>query len=1242
MSEEGHNGAIVHFDAVEDLLQPISNEKSAISELNIHDALEHRVSDEKLMGHAMEDESSDVAGGAETNATDEGDGQKSSESDTVLWDKTNKEQLQPKAKTLDVDKENTVYPDSSQDHAEIPSSSEQLMSAPLQNVDLAVAYTTKDSLNTSSNPEIEYGPEAQEHKETCANTAEVVPVVVEAETTPTHSPSQAPAVEAIEAHPLVPELETSTTTTVVATSAVVGDNHKAESTTIAPGVGMPVSTVEPTTVEVERANIQLSETPIREQQPRFAEARIPDAPTLETYREAQETDMPVQLLTAMAEPEAQVELRELSMTLVVEQPVSQSEPLVAVDATALAWASTNHGEGPGEVKPSVDVAPETAPSEETKIEDASVNSEVAPHEAEFAVVNSEEFLTGIAGEMLPADSLSVGMDVERPRSPWTPSYSVTTQGPGELRAAQPEEHVPISTKESTPEIDFDHVNAAESVEQLRNLPVTQPYAEVTQDQAVNTQSQQKESADQESQASKSPLLLVVDVSSLGLAGDEVKEDRPKSPWTPSYSVTTQGSAHEPAELDQLPPSVVGSVEQRANGTITAVALAEHLEPVAADPFVDVDHNGNRQLQPSDEPTIDFTAGETSTGAVVTGEEEKHALAGSYSSEDDVPPQAPSQLSVTVPNLDAEEEERPKSPWTPSYSVTSQGSVHDQAEVEDIVELPSSGFKPIDQPDIGEASVSQFSIPEAAAQGDQNVLQGLHDQPVVVPSIDVTETQELPSVRFVHESTGVEQKYDIVAPTQLQSLADELTPRSPLQLVTNMSQDLTEAEDRPKSPWTPSYSVTTQGSAAQDSEDLHQFEQLPPSAVESTIGPAVSTVEDTLLISQAIPFVHEVGPDSQTNLPAPIETITEPASQIKHTLTKSSNAAIDAESVVTQLGLGGLTNVSLVIPDGIVVEDRPASPWTPSYSVTNQGPGMPHAHDSNTRQEDLGHLERLSELASDRVAVPLTATEDVDDASISSHVPEPPRTPQSGLGIFTPGFDTRSEVSAASREPASPTSSRTDLTSVGVDDVGVDDVEETNIPTAIGGSALPAFVSEHDDSTPQPTPLAAVKNVPDASAEERIIQEFTPEQKVKSACEDVVSPGLPQIFPGLPLLTGQATKSIREKPSLLRLTSLDEDGSTDRPLLSFEMPTSATSRKRLESTTSSRFFPGGWFSSSPTIPEGSRTRTSLDVASGEFIRSPSTESRPSGELSASVSASPSSAAAAEEEGKEKKARSCTIM
>lgn len=76
------------------------------------------------------------------------------------------------------------------------------------------------------------------------------------------------------------------------------------------------------------------------------------------------------------------------------------------------------------------------------------------------------------------------------------------------------------------------------------------------------------------------------------------------------------------------------------------------------------------------------------------------------------------------------------------------------------------------------------------------------------------------------------------------------------------------------------------------------------------------------------------------------------------------------------------------------------------------------------------------------------------------------------------------------------------------------------------------------------------------------------------------------------------------------------------------------RSRYESTTSSRFFPGAWFSSTPKSPQD-EGRASLEAAIGEFVPAKSTVSAPK---------EPTVEETSEEEHKpeERKARWCTIM
>ena len=131
--------------------------------------------------------------------------------------------------------------------------------------------------------------------------------------------------------------------------------------------------------------------------------------------------------------------------------------------------------------------------------------------------------------------------------------------------------------------------------------------------------------------------------------------------------------------------------------------------------------------------------------------------------------------VPSPKLGDEEGVRPKSPWAPSYSVTSQGS----ADIGGIEDLTRSSIEPVDHSDVGEAATTEASassVPEPVGQGDQSGLEDLRDQPVVAPSINITESQELPKVPSVHEGIEVEQADDNVTTTQSHSLADELTPK----------------------------------------------------------------------------------------------------------------------------------------------------------------------------------------------------------------------------------------------------------------------------------------------------------------------------------------------------------------------------------------------------------------------------------------------------------------------------------
>jgi hypothetical protein len=109
---------------------------------------------------------------------------------------------------------------------------------------------------------------------------------------------------------------------------------------------------------------------------------------------------------------------------------------------------------------------------------------------------------------------------------------------------------------------------------------------------------------------------------------------------------------------------------------------------------------------------------------------------------------------------------------------------------------------------------------AAATNDEHVLEE--------PATQATEQESAPEMTQVEEATavlvpviaeGVQESEQTEEPAAAapESTADALSPAEP--------------EERPKSPWTPSYSVTTQGNGIpEENADVQEIEQLPPVAV----------------------------------------------------------------------------------------------------------------------------------------------------------------------------------------------------------------------------------------------------------------------------------------------------------------------------------------------------------------------------------------------------------------------------
>lgn len=86
MSAEGRDGASEHV-TVPDILQPITNVEPTNGGLNVKDASGHHALDQKIAGHAKEDDANDRASGATAAAAsfDEQSGRESPDNFYSVW-----------------------------------------------------------------------------------------------------------------------------------------------------------------------------------------------------------------------------------------------------------------------------------------------------------------------------------------------------------------------------------------------------------------------------------------------------------------------------------------------------------------------------------------------------------------------------------------------------------------------------------------------------------------------------------------------------------------------------------------------------------------------------------------------------------------------------------------------------------------------------------------------------------------------------------------------------------------------------------------------------------------------------------------------------------------------------------------------------------------------------------------------------------------------------------------------------
>ncbi|RDB26382.1 hypothetical protein Hypma_006513 [Hypsizygus marmoreus] len=746
-------------------------------------------------------------------------------------------------------------------------------------------------------------------------------------------------------------------------------------------------------------------------------------------------------------------------------------------------------------------AASTAPESDeqaTALEDTVKEAEVPVNDAD----GSESiFVT----ESTPADveDTPASIDGEEIKpveiDPHSISYAVTHTGLAAIEVQgtedAPEETVLASVQAEVPDItpaaSLEEPSTGEETEQAEVTEVFEVVADIS-DKIV--EEPPSESTKRRAQSTAEETLAV-----------QAEVERPKSPWTSSFQVTTVGRGvspspdDQPLESQEVSESVVDAREATSHKHDPATTIAPEVPVVVTPVADDVLDIVNEVVTP--QLLVDTTSLDNSP-------EPTRPWTPSYS--------VHSQGSPLLANVDLVEETAapPARPWTPSYSVHSQGSPspsHIQLDEEAAVGEQQLVEAEVQEPELDEmefAKNDELTNPVPASETESSVL-------AIDQAIDVV--QEIPNNDAIDIAPVTDEIVVTEAPIAAEvSQKEEAVVVPRLILNTNEVEDVQEpsaddvdassshlsprpgdGEGRPaSSTWVSSYSVSIQGSPSQERSNPLDEQVEEDDQSLAVIAGEVTTVQlpKALLVDEAPVPVQEVVPaviaettgyptiavsvDNevvQTEPPAaaPAPSIVSAPNEIVAEISRTFIVTVDdGENDVKVMKEDQSDDPVPLTPSGHSLEmDRPKSPWTPSYSVTTQGPG------TVADEEELDKLE------------PLDSTQEATIAESTVVL-----------------------------------------------------IEVTSVAAEI--------------------PEAATPTEPDAAAI--------------------------AAFPTVEIEELQESK----KPVIARLAPVDEIGVSEVTPTSTDT-LSPTTRQRLESTASSRFFPGGWFSPS------AQGRTSLEIAQGEF-------------------------------------------
>lgn len=327
---------------------------------------------------------------------------------------------------------------------------------------------------------------------------------------------------------------------------------------------------------------------------------------------------------------------------------------------------------------------------------------------------------------------------------------------------------------------------------------------------------------------------------------------------------------------------------------------------------------------------------------------------------------------------------------------------------------------------------------------------------------------------------------------------DVPPGSPR--VLSVDTSVHDLPERPKSPWTPSYSVTQQGPGiiTQPAED----DVLQDRVEIGEIVDSETDQENETQIDEDVP--------AESEIPAadPVEL---QKNDIRTKTPENIENHSEDESVTPKKGKEGQDNTT---PTKSVDNERPKSPYPPSYSVTQMGQ-RPEQGDLVEPESEAAMFAPLARKLSEKLSIisPSHSTDEEEESmdgstsEAASDVPEVPISPRSDLGIFTPSFDSRSEISVASHEPIAPSSPRIDPE----EPIFPDSAMRTPVGKApahvdAADSALSTAASE--SITPLPAPLVPLQGVYMTTTEVKEPEVSVAEEPGSDPLEVTVSPSVP--------------------------------------------------------------------------------------------------------------------------------------